>query len=242
MMMSSLTASAQSPEELQAIYNNARVQYVKPEALDQLMISIRPFYTAPSPLTDSLLLETLKTISATYSSNNHFKQGLAVYNQFLQIKEEQLSRDKQKAIANANQSVSERYNREESELVGLQDQVRQLEIDIDMLGGKRSGFKRYFSIGLIALSALIAAMLVSSGVKLNNLRIKLRNNREHMKKIHRRSILGNFSTGLIASIKTNLHSLSNSGTHLKTLLQKSELQSAEAIAALKSLEEALKEK
>lgn len=240
LLLFSISGSGQSLDELQKINTVAKAQYVQPETLDQLMIRLRPFIEQPVVGQDTLLMETFTVIANNYTANNHFKQAYTVYNQYLDYKQNYLIKEKNKAIASGNGSVGTRRDKEEAELVDLQSQVRQLEIDIDELGSKRSGFKRYFSIALITLSAILAAMLVSSGVKLNNMRSRLKQNRERMKEIHRVASIGLISQGITSGIKANMISLSESITVLIQQFQKTGEHDPEAKQVIARLTEAKK--
>lgn len=200
----STSAFSSSTEELQGIYNSAKAQYVQPETLDQLMIKLRPYFDAPNKETDSLFMATLDAITAAYVMNNHFKQGYQVYSRYVRFQEMHLKKDLDDAVNAANAAVNARREREDAELATLQNNVKELESDIAGYKSKRAGFKTYFSIAIIVLSTIIAAMLVTTGVKLNNLRMRLKQNRDRMKQIHRKAVIGNFSKGLIDSIRNNL--------------------------------------
>ncbi len=240
LLLWSFSGAGQSLDELQKINVAAKAQYIQPETLDQLMIRLRPFVEQPVTGQDSLLMETFTIIANNYTSNNHFKQAYTVYNQYLDYKQNYLIKEKNKAIITANTSVGTRRDKEEVELVDLQNKVHQLEIDIEELGAKRSGFKRYFSIALITLSAIFAAMLVSSGVKLNNMRSRLKQNRERMKEIHRVASIGSIAKGITSGLKTSMNSLTEAITSLIGQLQKIEANVPEAKQVINGLTEAQK--
>lgn len=196
--------NAQSVDELQSINKSASALYVQPETLDQLMIKLRPYFEQPKAETDSLFMATLKVITTNYVANNHFKQGYQVYQQYVRFKEQRLKADLDASVNKANAAVAVRREREDAELGKLQNDEKQLQADIDGYKGKRSAFKTYFSIAIIILSMVVAAMLVSTGVKLNALSNRLKANRDRIKLIHRKAIIGSFSKGLLQSVKSNL--------------------------------------
>lgn len=201
--------------ELQAINKSANALYVKPETLDQLMIRLRPFFQQPRKETDSLFMITLKTITNGYVVNNHFKQGYFVYLQYLRFKESRLKSDLDASVAAANAAVNERRQKEDDELLSLKNTVDELQDDINGYKGKRAAFKTYFSIAIIVLSMIVAAMLVSTGVRLNNLRNRIKQNRENLISSHRKSTLGALSKGLLDTIRSNVQTI---GKDVKQLI------------------------
>lgn len=201
--------------ELQAINKSANALYVKPEKLDQLMIRLRPFFLQPRKETDSLFMITMKTITNGYVVNNHFKQGYFVYLQYLRFKESRLKSDLDASVAAANAAVNERRQKEDDELLSLKNTVDELQDDINGYKGKRAAFKTYFSIAIIVLSMIVAAMLVSTGVRLNNLRNRIKQNRENLISSHRKSTLGALSKGLLDTIRSNVQTI---GKDVKQLI------------------------
>ena len=212
----------QNPDELQSINNNSKVQFVKPEMLDQLMIALRKYETEPVRRQDTLLLDTYRNISSAYMANNHFKQAYEVYIKYINIKEDMLSADKTVSINEAINSVSSLQQKDEKNEIELQTKLNQLKEENELLAMKQLSFKRNFSLALIILTSIFAIMLVSSGIRMISLRSKLQQNRDRMKNIHRLAVTGNFSSGLRTSMKTVLKTSEGQTSELHQIFKKQE--------------------
>jgi len=185
----------QGQAELQAINSKSKTIYIKAEALDQLMISLRPFENKHGDGIDTLLMDTYLTISKGYAENNHFKQGYEVYNKYLSYKIASLQLYKSKTIATAASSINTRRQKDNAAQLELQNSINQLTIDIDDLGSDRSAFKKYFSLAIIILSLIFASMLVNYGIKFKNLKNTIKENKDSMLTNHRLGTLGRFAKG-----------------------------------------------
>jgi hypothetical protein len=208
---------AQSPGSLQIIYQKATDKYVSADMLDRLMIQLREFEKQPAGSNDTLLMQTYKAIAYSYAANNHYKQAYYVFKRYLEFKEQVLARDKANSLKTVTASVTERRQKDEVEQLDIQNKLSQLQIDIDQLESRRSGFKKYFSFGLVALTVLFAVMLVNAGIKLNNSRVKLKQNRERMKELQRIAVVGKYAGGIRAGLRNSLAQIENSAMELKSL-------------------------
>ncbi|MFZ7114011.1 MAG: hypothetical protein ACO1G9_01435 [Bacteroidota bacterium] len=204
---------------LQSLNARAKTIYIKAEALDQIMISLRPYEDLHGDGIDTLLMETYKIISQGYSDNNHFKQGYQVYDKYLNYRIESLQRYKTKTISNAAASIDSRKQKDDAAQVDLQNTISQLQIDIDQLGSKRSGFKKYFSFGVIVLSLIFAGLLVNYGVKFNNLKNQIKDNKDSMMSGHRLSTLGHFASGYQSETGKSFVSIENTIAQVKSELK-----------------------
>lgn len=214
--------NAQSIEELQVVTTKVKDPFVKPEFLDRLMIGLRQYETSPVPGQDTLLMDIYKTISASYATNNHFKQALEVFNRYLSYKEKMLSNLKVQSVQKAMNSVFLKQQNDDNQQISLQNQLRQLQLDNEALESKRSSFKRNFSFFLIILSSIFAVMLVGVGIRMISLRSKLRQSQDRLKKIHSLSVLGNFEPGIRSSMRTSVLKIENDVKNLQTDLKKHE--------------------
>ncbi|MBL0257741.1 MAG: hypothetical protein IPQ03_09520 [Bacteroidetes bacterium] len=197
----------QSPADLQQINAGAKVIYVKPESLDQLLIRLRPLESNLPSGQESLMMDTYRTIANQYALNNHYKQAYEVYVRYIRFKENFYRKEKASALNAAQSTITKRKDADETAVMDLQNQVSQLQIENDQLISKRSNFKKYFSAGLIALTALFASLLVGSGIKLNTIRVKLKQSRERMKEIHRISTIGACSKEIYPGTQNLLNQL-----------------------------------
>jgi hypothetical protein len=216
---------SQSLDRLQALNAKSKVQYVTPEALDQLLIELRQYEKDPINGQDTILLDTYRSVISAYMANNHFKQAYDVYSRYLDYKENMLSEDKKTSINNAIASVSIRQQKDEKEKADLETKLNQLKEENDGFTSKRIGFKRYFSFGLIVLSSIFAIMLVSAGIRMISLRSKLRQSRDKMKNIHRIALAGELENGLTLSMRNSLKSIYDQTKEVQQLLKKQELNS-----------------
>jgi hypothetical protein len=201
------TVSAQSIEELKTILDKSKDRYIKPETLDQLMISLRVYREHPLPDQDSLMLETYQSISSAYSANLRFKQGLNAYNLYLAYKEEMLSKDKEKALNTTMNSIGERTRNDENELKALQYQLSELKKDNTALTRRVVLFKTYFSFILIALSVIFAVILVSYRIRSGSLRSRLNQNRASMKNIHHLALTGRYEEGVRTALQNSIQNV-----------------------------------
>lgn len=201
---------------LQMLNSKAKVIYIKAEALDQIMISLRPFEDVHGNGIDSLLMDTYKVISQGYADNNHFKQGYEVYNKYLNYKIESLRLYKLNTVSTAANSINSRKQKDDAAQVDLQNTISQLQIDIDQLESQRSGFKKYFSFGVILLSLVFAGLLVNYGVKFNNLRNQIKENKESMLASHRLSTVGRFAEGYQAEAGKSFVFIENTIAQIKS--------------------------
>jgi hypothetical protein len=214
------TIFAQDVATLQSLNSRAKTIYIKADALDQIMIALRPFEDLHGAGIDTLLMDTYKVISQGYADNNHFKQGYQVYDKYLNYRIASLQLYKSKTISTAATSIDSRKQKDDAAQVDLQNNISQLQIDIDQLGSKRSGFKKYFSLGVILLSLIFAGLLVNYGVKFNNLKNQIKDNKDSMLASHRLATLGSFATGYQSETGKAFVNIEN------TILQiKSELKS-----------------
>ncbi len=217
----SLPAQTTAPD-LAQIIASAKSQYVKSEALDKLQQDLRYFdeHTASSKEQQDQLLETYRSIASGYSLNNHFKQGYGVYQKYLGIKEGFLSTEKTNTIAKANSDIKDKQQKDENELISMQNQVMQLQLDNEYLLSKRKSFRHYFSLGIIALTIMFAFILLQAGLKLNKLNQDLKSGRERLKAIHRISALGKLKRGIILIGKNLFNSIKNSAAETTAQLDK----------------------
>ena len=213
-------SKAQTMEELQSINVKSKIQFVKPETLDQLMIALRSFEAAPVRNQDTLLLETYNIISSAYMINNHFKQAYEVFNKYVKRKEAMLSADKTVLINKAVNYYTAKQLSDEKEEMELRTTLNQLKDDNESLISKRLSFKRNFSLALIILTSVFAIMLVSAGIKSMSIRSKLEQSRNKMKNIHRQAVIGNFSISLIPNLNAVLKSSSIQTKELHQLIKK----------------------
>lgn len=211
-----LQVKAQSTEQLQQLMNQSKTIYIKPDALDNLMIGLRPFKQIHGNGVDSLLMQAYVNISKGYADNNHFKQGFDVYDSYINYKIDMLKMRKDSTIGNAAATINLKKDADKTEQMNLQNTVQQLQIDIDELSTKITSFKKYFSLLIIGLALIFAAIFVSSGVKFNNLKKKISENKSLIKKGHRFAMIGvlqeglaRASTKLIAEIENNIIELRN---------------------------------
>ncbi len=215
-VLTALQSKAQNTEQLEQLVNQSKTIYLKPDALDNLMISLRPFKQIHGNGVDSLLMQAYINISKGYADNNHFKQGFDVYDMYLNYKIEMLKLKKDATIAEAATTINSKRDADKTEQMKLQNNVQQLQIDIDELSTKITSFKKYFSLLIIGLALIFAAIFVSSGVKFNNLKKKISENKLLIKKGHRFALVGvlqeglsSASTKLITEIESTIVQLRN---------------------------------
>ncbi len=218
-MCHSLVHFGQDISELQTLNGKAKTIYIKAEALDQIMVALRPFENKHGNGIDTLLMDTYKVVAKGYEDNNHFKQGFEVYNKYLNYKIESLQLYKNKEVSTAVSSIDTRKKNDNSSQLDLQNKIDELQIDIDQLSSKQSSFKKYFSFGIILLSVVIAMMLVNYAVKFNSLKNKIKENKESMLKDHHSGTLGQFSNGYLINTAKEFVNVENVIMQIKSELK-----------------------
>jgi hypothetical protein len=221
-----LFTQAQDLATLQQLNARSKTIYIKADALDNLMIALRPFDKKHGNGIDSLLMDTYKNISKGYADNNHFKQGYEVYNMYLNYKIDFLNLQKEKTIANAVSSISIRKTKDNADQMELQNTSQQLQIDIDQLASKRINFKKYFSILIIALSLIFAALLVSFTMKYSRLKKKIAENKVKMRANQQFAVVGKFCYGFTRSSSKAMTELENTVIQIKADIKNSGSASA----------------
>ncbi len=194
-------SSAQDLYNLEEISKSAKTAYIKPDALDRLMIQLSSLESGIQPEQEALLLETYRIISQQYIANNHFSQAYKVFIILVDYKEGAIARNFMRTIDSTKKKIEVRRLNDGTELMNLQNQVQQLQIDNDLLISKRLNFKKYFSFIIIVLSSIFALMLGKTALKLIKIRSQLKENKEKMKAAHRVATIGAFSKGIVSEVR-----------------------------------------
>ena len=211
----------QTISDLQQINSKSKTIYIKPEALDKLVLSLRPFEIMHGQGIDSLMLDTYKNISKGYADNNHFKQGYEIYDRYLNYKIEMLNQQKLSTISSAAQSINNRKKKDDAAQIVQQNNILELQNNIDDLSSNIISFKKIFTIVIIALALFIAGLLVSTNVKLNNLKKQIQDNKNQIKINHRLSTLGKFAKGFLKSFHEKIIEVENSILDIKSAIKNS---------------------
>ena len=216
-----LGSQGQANSDLEQINAKSKTIYIKPEVLDNLVISLRPIEMMHGKGIDTLMLETYKNISKGYADNNHFKQGYEIYDRYINYKIEMLNQQKLAAISAAAQSISNRKKKDDSAQIVHQNNILELQNNIDNLSSNIISFKKIFTIVIVALALLIAGLLVSTNLKLNNLKKQIEENKNQIKINHRLSTLGKFSKGFLKSNSEKIIEFENSILEIKSAFKSS---------------------
>ena len=115
---------------------------------------------------DSLFL-AYRLVADGYAINNHFRQAYDCYNRYLGIKETMLGQARRDSIRARQEAIRGRVKQEEGQVIESNNLVQNLQIEIDQQTSRHAFMRQFFSIALVALTALIALMLVRSGIRLN---------------------------------------------------------------------------
>jgi len=220
LLFSTLLSKAQDNYNLDEINAAAKTQFIKPDALDRLMIRLRVVENNLPEGQDALLIETYKTITDQYIANNHYSQAYQVYSKCMDFKQASAARQFISRIDSTKKNIEIRRLNDGTELMNLQNQVQELQIDNDLLVSKRINFKKYFSFVIIALSALFALILVRSALKLISIRSQLKENKELMKSKHRIATLGFYVKGLVNQTRQKAGQLEDLASSIQSDLQK----------------------
>ncbi len=187
--------------DLQQVYAAAKNQNVPVEEFDRLSHTMRYFDTHPvSRDQEPVLLDTYRAIAAGYTANNHFKQAYGVYQKLLALKEDFLATEKSEAIAKANSQIKSIEQKDEDELLKVQNEIQQTQMDSEYLQSKRKSFKKYFSFIIVSLTALFAFLLLQASLKLSRIKSELSEGRNRLKLIHRVATLGQLKKGIFYTV------------------------------------------
>lgn len=205
---------ASEPVNLEDINREARALFIKPEKLDMLMIQLRTIQKDVPSGQEQLLMNTYKIIADQYSANNHYGQAYSVYLAYLDYKKSWFVKVRKNSLDSLQASVALRKQQDEMEIMNQNNQVEQLSVDIDQLSNKHGRFRKFFSFGILALSVLFASLLVKSGLTMNTIRVRLKEDREKMKSMQRISVLGWFVSGCIHSFRTRMEGIIRSSSDI----------------------------
>ncbi len=201
--------------ELKNILSDAKTVYIKPEALDRLIIRLRPIEENLNPDLETDILEAYKVISDQYAANHHYSQALDVFKKYIQLKDFISGRDYLLAIKFRQDSVKELRTALGAEIMNLKNEAEMLQIDNDYLVSKKQNFKKYFSFIIITLSAIFALMLTSFAVKYFKLHSQINEFRDAIKNLHGVATLGSLSQGFISNTNEKINQLEEMLEQLK---------------------------
>ncbi len=205
-------------DELGTLNYRAKVKYVTPEALDQVLIDLKAVQMNPGAdsLNDFLVMDTYRAIASGYSANFHFKQAYEAFRKYVVYKENILVIQKEAAINNTLSSVTVRELLDEREMKDRIFKLSKLESEKQQLEADVYRWKRNISISLLVLSSIFALMLVSSGIKLFSRNSNISQNKETIKRIHRKSTIGSMEPGLSNSIQKTFDTVRENTKELKS--------------------------
>jgi hypothetical protein len=195
----SLAGMSQDTGSLAPILQAARNPYIKPEALDQLMIRLRSIAPGENGVQPDSLFLAYRLVANGYALNNHFRQAYDCYRNYLAIKESTLAKARKDSLIGRQQAISLRVKKEEEQVLEGNNLVQNLQIDIDQQTSRHAFMRQFFSIGLVALTALVALMLVRSSMRLNGYKNHLKESRRQLRELHRKALLGKLSRGIYAT-------------------------------------------
>lgn len=181
---------AQTPA---SIYAKASAAYVPMNDLDGLSNALSRM-DGLSLTTDEqkTFLECHKLIAQHYVNNYHFKQSADVLQRYLTIKESILKNQLIAIVDSTNKNINTRKQKI-NEGIGIKEsQISSLQADISSLENSNGHFKKYFSIGIIALVVLFALVLLRFSLQAGKARAELKKNQEQMKANANVALLGKF--------------------------------------------------
>src|SRR6185436_6679183 len=159
------------------------------------------------------------------------------YQKYLTVKEKFLSDDKGEAISAINSNLAVKQHKDENELLDIGSQVTQLRTDNEDLVAKKKSFRHYFSMGIIALTAIFAFLLPQAGLKLNKIRLDLKTGREKLKSMHKVAALGKLRDGMTRSMNQLMAGLKNNIELCLEIIRQAPEKKSEMARLKKQLEE-----
>ncbi|MBP6009419.1 MAG: hypothetical protein ACO1G7_01215 [Bacteroidota bacterium] len=219
LLSGALAAWGQGSTNLASILQAARNPYIKPEALDQLMIRLRSLEPGKDGVQPDSLFLAYRLVADGYALNNHFRQAYDCYNRYIGIKETMLGQARRDSIRARQEAIRGRVKQEEGQVIESNNLVQNLQIEIDQQTSRHAFMRQFFSIALVALTALIALMLVRSGIRLNGYKQDLKASQQHLRELHRNALLGKLSRGIFSTRLERRSEIMSKTDELLKLLQ-----------------------
>ena len=239
LLFSSL-ASAQGGMSPSQILTMLKDPHVSAESVDAVLPQLQALEKMEIAGRDSqqLALDIFLQASFAYARNFHFKQGLLVYQGYLDMKDKFSYQDKTNAVNELVEANRQRQETLNSELTKKKNAVEQLELDIVSWRKLNGKFSRTFSLVVILLTAVLALVFIR--INMNTVRAKnnLVDNRAKMLEMQRIAALGRFHDGVLDFLKSSSGQLANKASALPGIIK--EKYSGEQNNTVKAFPELMK--
>jgi len=170
-----------------------------------------------------------------YARNFHFKQGLLVFQGYLDLKDKFASLDKTNAVSELVAKNKQRQDQLNDEISKKKNAVDQLNMDIDSWKKMNGKFSRNYSLVVILLTAVLALVFIRINMHTVRAKNKLRDNRHQMTEMQRMAVLGRFHDGTRSFLKSSSSQLAARASTLSSVIQENKLGELTATKGLVEL-------
>jgi|GEM_PF-6265006 len=195
--------------------------HVSAESVDAVLPQLQALEKMEIAGRDSqqLALDIFLQAAFAYARNFHFKQGLLVYQGYLEMKDKFSYQDKTNAVSELLVANRQRQEALNTELTKKKSTVEQLQLDIDTWSKLNGKFSRTYSLVVILLTAVLALVFIR--INMNTVRAKnnLRDNRAKMMEMQRIAALGRFHDGVQDFLKSSASQLANKASSLPAIMK-----------------------
>lgn len=170
-----------------------------------------------------------------YARNFHFKQGLLVFQGYINMKDKFTALDKTNAVSELLAKNNHRQEQLNDEITKKKNAVDQLNIDIESWKKLNGKFSRNYSLVVILLTAVLALVFIRINMHTVRAKNKLRDNRNQMSEMQRMAVLGRFHDGTKAFLKSSSSQLAANASSLSNVIQENNLGELTATKGLVAL-------
>ena len=196
---------AQTGTSHEQIRSTLKDPHVAAASVDALLPQLQAIEKKEVVNSDSqqVALDIFLQAAYAYARNFHFKQGMLVYQGYLDMKDKYAFMNKSKsvqALLSQNKQQKEKLN---SELSQKKNSAEQLQLDIESWKKTNGKFSRNYSLVVILITAVLALIFIR--INMNTVRAKnnLRDNRDKMQQMQRVAMLGHFHEGSLTFLKSS---------------------------------------
>lgn len=194
------TCFAFASGEIEQLNSAVKNSYLKPEKLDGLVSSLKSKSKGDlDSLNMELLFETYRLAANCYVANNHYKQALLLYKDYLVIKEKYLAQNRSREIENQVSSNNKANNTVNVNIANLRSEITELESNASLLKSRNLGFIRNAALIIILFSAIFTMLFFRLSWKLKSLKQIVSQLNNKILAEEKVALLGRFKDPVIAN-------------------------------------------
>ena len=216
-----LSLPAATATDTGQILSTLKDPHVSADAVDALLPQLQALEKKEILSADSqkVAQEIFLQAAYAYARNFHFKQGLLVFQGYLDMKDKFTSLDKTNAVNELLTKNNQRQEELNNELTKKKTAVDQLNMDIESWKKMNSKFSRNYSLVVILFTAVLALVFIRINMQTVRAKNKLRDNRNRMTEMQRISALGRYYDGTLAFLKSSSAQLEQKASSLPGYLK-----------------------